>query len=68
MMSSTSSLVTLKFFTSPANTTLFVVTNVSTATRVVSSPFVSPASTNASLIWSATLSGCPALTLSLVNV
>ena len=67
-MCSIAALVTLKFFTSPATVTMLVVTSVSIATRVVWSPFLRPASTNASDIWSATLSGCPLLTLSLVKM
>src|SRR5215813_9169986 len=51
---------------SPATTTRSVVTRVSQATRLVGSAWRQWSST-ASLIWSATLSGCPIDTDSLVN-
>src|SRR5258708_15866048 len=51
---------------SPAMTTRSVVTSVSQATRLVGSALRQWSST-ASLIWSATLSGCPIDTDSLVN-
>src|SRR5262249_25519893 len=52
--------------TSPATTTRSVVTSVSQATRLSGSALRQWSST-ASLIWSATLSGCPIDTDSLVN-
>src|SRR5687768_2580427 len=52
--------------TSPARTTCPVVTSVSTATRLFGSS-LSSASRTASEIWSATLSGWPIVTDSLVN-
>src|SRR5437667_11454443 len=51
---------------SPATTTRSVVTSVSQATRLVGSA-ARPKSRTASLIWSATLSGWPMETDSLVN-
>src|SRR5665213_1146607 len=53
-------------FTSPARTTCPVVTNVSHATLLCGSN-AKKLSISASLIWSATLSGCPSLTDSDVN-
>ncbi len=51
---------------SPATTAMPVVTRVSQATRLLGSS-LSMASRIASLIWSATLSGCPSVTDSLVK-
>ena len=53
--------------TSPATTTRLVVTRVSQATRALRSS-ASMASSTASEIWSATLSGCPSETDSEVNM
>src|SRR5438876_11222647 len=66
MWSTTSVLTSARVVISPATTTRLVVTSVSQATRLVGSA-ARQWSRTASLIWSATLSGWPILTDSLVN-